>query len=245
MGAKDDIIVEYEQLQELHVKIVEAIRNEKFNTHEFAILYQRWYSRALQLVSFLGPDSLDEFVSYYLPDSKRKEIDPVTYTIKDLIGGISISRLGEPVFDHFNTGVLKVLEQHMVFSSLEPRLESTLLDIEGHLRAEIQDDELDVAESLIKINLRAAGSLAGVVLESHSQRVLASHRIKTKKTRPSLSDLNDLLKDSKVYDTVQWRKIQHLTDIRNYCSHKKEREPTKEEVQELVAGVRGVIKTIF
>jgi hypothetical protein len=43
----------------------------------------------------------------------------------------------------------------------------------------------------------------------------------------------------------QWRFIQHLGDIRNLCDHAKEREPTKEEIEDLVAGTEKVLKTIF
>lgn len=42
-----------------------------------------------------------------------------------------------------------------------------------------------------------------------------------------------------------WRKIQHLGDIRNLCDHNKDREPKNEEVEELIAGVETVIKTVY
>ncbi len=48
-----------------------------------------------------------------------------------------------------------------------------------------------------------------------------------------------------VYDIVNWRFIQHLGDIRNLCDYNKDREPTKEEVEELINGTEKVIKTIF
>jgi hypothetical protein len=45
--------------------------------------------------------------------------------------------------------------------------------------------------------------------------------------------------------TSRWRFIQHLADITNLCDHNKEREPTEEEVQELIEGVSKVVKTTF
>lgn len=39
--------------------------------------------------------------------------------------------------------------------------------------------------------------------------------------------------------------IQHLGDIRNLCDHNKDREPTKEEVEELINGIDQIIKTNF
>ena len=64
------------------------------------------------------------------------------------------------------------------------------------------------------------------------------------KKDPSISDFNEKLKDV-AYDTIEWRKIQGLADLRNLCDHKKDREPTKEDVQTLIAGTERVIKSIF
>jgi hypothetical protein len=62
---------------------------------------------------------------------------------------------------------------------------------------------------------------------------------------PTISDFNELLKGGDVIDLVMWRFIQHLGDIRNLCDHGKDREPTKDEVLELIDGVDKVIKTVF
>lgn len=113
------------------------------------------------------------------------------------------------------------------------------------MSAELQDEELKVASQLLEINLRAAGAVAGVVLEGHLQRVAVNHGITISKKNPTLGDLNDPLKNEGVYDIVPWRKIQHLADIRNYCDHKKDREPTVDEVKDLIDGTDYVIKTIF
>ena len=40
--------------------------------------------------------------------------------------------------------------------------------------------------------------------------------------------------NEKIYDIINWRFIQHLGDIRNFCDHKKQREPLKEEIEELI-----------
>ena len=52
-------------------------------------------------------------------------------------------------------------------------------------------------------------------------------------------------KKNKVYDTPTWRLIQRYNDIRILCCHAKQREPTPDEVRELVDGVEKAIKTIF
>ena len=87
--------------------------------------------------------------------------------------------------------------------------------------------------------------MAGVVLEKHLGQVIENHNLKQNKRNPSINDLNDVLKDGSVLDVPSWRQIQRLTDIRNYCSHNKEREPTKDEVGELINGVEKQTKTLF
>ena len=139
----------------------------------------------------------------------------------------------------------RVLNQLQILKSLESRIDSILQDVKGHLMADIQDAELKVADQLRKVSLRAAGTLAGVVLEGHLQRVIQNHNITIRKKSPTIADLNDPLKSAGVYDNPTWRKIQLLADIRNLCSHKKEREPTDDEIVELITGVNTVIKSIF
>ena len=111
--------------------------------------------------------------------------------------------------------------------------------------AELQDSELSAAAQLKKINLRAAGALAGVVLERHLQRVNVNHNAAPNKKNPTIAYLNDPLKQAGVYDVPTWRKIQLLADIRNICSHQKNVDPTSDQVDELIAGVNSVIKSVF
>ena len=76
-----------------------------------------------------------------------------------------------------------------------------------------------------------------MILEGHLQRVTENHNIAIRKKNPTIADLNDPLKNARVYDNPTWRKIQLLADIRNLCSHKKSREPTDDEVVDLISGV--------
>lgn len=108
------------------------------------------------------------------------------------------------------------------------------------------DNELLSTKKLFKKEFyRSAGAICGVLLEKHFSSILLAHGITIKKKDPCISDYNDLLKTEGIYDTVNWRFIQHLGDIRNLCDHNKDRNPTKEEVEELINGTDKVIKTIF
>jgi hypothetical protein len=219
---------------------------ERDSILKFGAKYQEWYSRAIKLVESLAPERLKEFSDYYLIDPKRKMTNSSNYVIQDYIKGIG-ARLsaGKPIWDIHNVTSIRVMNQSHILSSLASRIESVLQDVTGHLFAELQDKELDAAARLMKISPRAAGALAGVVLERHLQRTAENHNIKLRKKAPTISDLNDPIKQADVYGVPIWRKIQLLADLRNLCSHQKDDEPTKAQVTELIDGVNSIIKTVF
>jgi hypothetical protein len=69
--------------------------------------------------------------------------------------------------------------------------------------------------------------------------------VTTRKAHPTISDFTDLLKTASVLDVPSWRQLQRLGDIRNLCDHNKQREPTKDEVVELIDGTEKLCKTLF
>ena len=48
-----------------------------------------------------------------------------------------------------------------------------------------------------------------------------------------------------IVDVPQGRFIQHLGAIRNLCDHNKTKEPTAEQVTDLITGVDKTLKTLF
>ena len=90
--------------------------------------------------------------------------------------------------------------------------------------------------------IRAGGAVAGVVLEKHLAVVCDNHNLKLIKKYPTINDFNELLKDNNVIDIPQWRFIQHLGDLRNLCDHNKSKEPSPQDVTDLVDGVKRNIK---
>jgi hypothetical protein len=84
-----------------------------------------------------------------------------------------------------------------------------------------------------------------VVLERHLAEVCGNHAIKVGKKDPTISDLNDALKAANIIEVPQWRFIQHLGDLRNLCDHNKATEPTAEQADDLIEGVRKITKTLF
>ncbi len=212
----------------------------------FKFGYQSWYSEALACVTQLLPDRVEDFVSYYKAAKTRKEITFANYSISDCLQGITITRGYDAQVVVGPYAALPSMQQQLtIVMALKARFRSSLFDIRTLVQADVFDNELDAAEELNKQGYqRASGALVGVVLEGHLQTVCVQHKLSFSKN-PTISELNELLKKNDVLDIPTWRFVQHLTDIRNQCDHKKSVEPTKEQISELIAGVRKVTKTVF
>src|SRR5258708_2272553 len=190
-----------------------------------------------------------EFDQLYKGDGRRKTIDIGTYTIQDWLNGLrapSNRFTKEKLFIDFAVVSSKFNTQLEILKSLERRFDSTLFDVRQLIQADLFDSELEAARELNKKGFRrGAGAISGVILEKHFALVAANHKLSTRKKHPSISDYNDLLKNAGVIDVPTWRQIQYLGDIRNLCDHHKEREPTQQEVEELIKGVERIAQTLF
>lgn len=209
---------------------------------DFAVEYQDWYTKAIRIVNVLAPDRFSEFARYYESDPKRKSVTADQYRIQDYVYGFAPTR-GE--YDPRKIAEAYFGNQSFILMSLFSRIDGVIANLETAIAHGIQDAEMDSAESLKKVNLRAAGSLAGVVLETHLQRVAAAHSVPISKKDPTIGDLNEPLKKASVYDTPVYRKIQLMADIRNICTHQKGKEPTPDQIDEMLNGVRSITKSVF
>lgn len=208
--------------------------------------YQVWYTEAVRCISQLLPERLEDFISYYKPAKSRKEVTSANYTISDYLQGLNITRGYEKTKVVGPDAAIPAFQQQInIVKALEQRFESSLFDIRTLVQADVFDTELDASEELNKKGFhRGAGAVAGVVLEGHLRAVCDQHSITVPK-KATLGKLNDLLKDKDILDIPTWRFIQHLIDLRNLCDHKMAKEPTKENIEELIVGVRKVTKTVF
>jgi hypothetical protein len=213
---------------------------------DFRKHYESWYSEALAVVSQVLPDRTADFRDLYKLE-RRKEIDYESYTLADYQISLRITRgyLEEPVFDPDNAAFTKFTQQLQILTAAKRVLDSRLADIRGVLQADLFDSELDAARELLKHGfLRAAGMVAGVVLEGHLRTVARAHKVVIRSKAPTIAHYNDALKAAGILAVPRWRSVQGLTDIRNLCGHATGREPTADEVRELIDGVAKIAKTV-
>jgi len=206
--------------------------------------YQRWDPQSLKMVQNLAPDKYDRFVEFFESNSTRKLLDD---SIQEYVRTMGVGRGGYPEELPFNPEELarmRFLNHLQVLDELSYLVESVLADIETHLFAELQEKALEAAKTLKPISLRAAGTLAGVVLERHLRKLALKHTVTIPKPETTIRDLNDPLKLGKVYDFATWRKIQQLGDLYNLCSHQRNRDPKPDEVDGLIDGVRSIIQSV-
>ncbi len=240
---KDEIKTLYKEGNEILNDFIDDTEDKKHAN--LRRKYQIWYTKALIVIKEVLPDRYNEFVECYTC-SKRKEISYANFSMNDFLIGLSISRGGVRLFDPRQAGLIRFATQLDIVKSICDNMDNVLFDIKSNIEFEILDNELSSSRKLLnKGFIRSAGAICGVVLEKHFGTVLSNHNLKISKKEPVISDFNDFFKQEKVYDIVNWRFIQHLGDIRNLCDHNKDREPKKEEVEELINGTEKVIKTIF
>ena len=254
MGKYDEIKKEIKELIDEGEKHYEGIssygrirKNESSDEESdkqkaifFLTNYEKWYSASLRAIKELLPEREKDFIVLYSGE-KRKEITWQNYTISDALQGKTTSSHSF----HPGNAQYKMYQQIGILRACLDRFDKKIYDLQVILQADVFDSELDSARHLLKMGfLRAAGAICGVVIEKHLSSVCDSRTITIRKKNPSIADYNEALKDV-AYDTIEWRRIQRLGDLRNLCDHKKDREPTKEEVEELISGTERVIKNIF
>ena len=209
--------------------------------------YQTWYSEVKALVKQLLPDRLADLVRHYEKPKPRKDITYENYRIEDYFQDLNVTRGYEKQkIVGPDAAIPHYRQQQAILKATSARFESSLFDIRQLVQADLLDTEISSSEELLKNGfVRASGAIAGVILEKHLNQVCENHNISFRKKSLTISDFYNELKSEGVIDVPDWRFIQHLGDIRNLCDHNKKLEPTKEQVQDLISGVKKITKTIY
>lgn len=240
--------------KEFKLQVTEALKGDKDKVEKyfqdlpsFKRDYQAWYTEAQEIIRQVMPNRLADFVSYFDIPKTRKDITFQNYMIRDYLQGLHITRGWEKEVVVDGTAAIPEFAQQLnMVKAAKTTLESSLMDLKAVLQADLFDSEIETAGALANAGyLRAAGAICGVVLEKHLHHVCDGHSIRVAKKHPGVSDLIQILKEGDVITVAQWRFIQSLADTRNLCDHAKGREPSKEEIMDLIAGTERTLKQVF
>ena len=245
MTTQESLKLELDRLVEIYKTLCSS--DALADRLNFSTKFQTAYTQALRVVETLAKDRYSEFRTLYEIDPRRKVVNSASYSVQDFTMGRVPGKFsdGTYAFRHLSVVQNRIAAQYAILQSLYSRIDDILSNMSIHVAMELQDAELKAAEQLLRVRPRASGALAGVVLERHLQNVAEIRKVSVAKKNPTISDLNDPMKEAGVYDLPQWRRIQHLADLRNLCCHQKEREPTKDEARDLISGTQSVIANVM
>ncbi len=206
--------------------------------------YHVWYARAFRCVRSLLPERLDEFEEFYKGKKNTRKLEyfsaGITHFFQDIVSFRGLDR--QDYSGKFASGLQ---QQINIIEAIKDNIDEVLFKLESEIHYGIFKSEIDVASELKKHRqLRAAGAVAGVVIEEHLKLTCSKNNIKFRKKNPSISDYNEALKKENIIDIVMWRLITRSGDIRNYCVHSKERDPTADEIDDIIRSAEKIIAEV-
>jgi len=206
--------------------------------------YHTWYAKAFRIVNRFLPERIKEFQLYYEIDPKRKELMYGNYSIQYYFSNVIPNKTRYPNFNSTNQAKLCLANQLAILNSINKNIDEFVFNIDDSIYYEYQEDELEAAKTVLKVNVRAAGALCGVVIEKHLKRLLGSRILEIRTKHPGIVDLAQQLRKDDIIEIPDLKNLEYLASIRNLCDHQKGREPSREEVQILINGTERVIKTL-
>lgn len=212
------ILSEIEELIKQANKLLENKSDSKKGV-DFQCEYNDWYTKSFRIVKRYLPDRIDEFSALYESTGK----------IKDFFLSHPYSSFNEPF-----------ILQIAIFASVPGILSSFYQNMDAMIYFEYQEDELNEANKLLAISVRAAGAVAGVVLEKHLKRLCSNNGISGAEEM-TLGKLIPLLSTNGIISVTENKKLTYLADIRNKCDHAKKEEPREDEVKDLIDQTRRFI----
>ena len=216
------------------------VQSEDLDPRDVNERYQVWYTQTLRLVARVLPERRREFEGYYRSNQESRD-QPAT--IAAILGSPSGPRATgekrEALAGLFDSG----LEQGTFLHLLGMQLAILASAVPTLLPEERRPDrELQAARRLLsKGHRRAAGVVAGFVLERHLSAVAQRHDLGLPKGGPSsLRRLNRSLRKAGVYGSARARRIKRLAALSDSCVRRKRR-LSRKRVSELLSGVEETL----
>ena len=230
-----------QQLEVLHQEgsALAKMLDEEEEDASFEEGYQRWYSRALPLMKQLAPDRYIEFQRFYTRDRRTDVHWSRDQVIKDYILGVTGG-----LHDIREEAARCLRSQLAILKSVSERLAWNSLDTQDQVERGLQLAFLETARDLLKIDERAAGALAGTVLETYLGKLAAKYKLKFRKQAPPLREFLEALKTAGALDVATHSQSVWLAEIAERSRSQGEC-PTKLQVRDLIDGTRWFISNVF
>ena len=205
--------------------------------------YQVWYTQALRMVARVLPERRREFEGYYRDDHDgRHESATICAILGSLRGPRATGEKRDALAGLFDPGLEQATFLHLlgmqvaILASAVP----TLLP-----QVRLPDRELQAARSLLSAgHRRAAGALAGVVLERHLSRVAQRHDLSlSERESASLALLDRALREAGVYGAARSRQIERLAKLRDACLGPKKK-VSPQLVSKLLSGAEETLQHV-
>jgi hypothetical protein len=199
-----------------------------------------WYRKALRAIT-----QLTAWRSQDVKDQAREghySARPgVPETVRQTCMGMAITPNGELIPSVLLTFVAHFSQQLRLLSAVRDGLEYVLADLHGTLYGDVENHVLTTVYTLSQHgHHRAAGALAGVLLEIHLAHVAAKYRVAMGAKSPDITRLNAALKRGGIYDGEIWRSIQRLGALRDDWVDASRRDPTVDELTAFLHEVQTV-----
>ena len=155
--------------------------------------------------------------------------------------GMTITPHGEMIPSVRLTFLAHFGQQLRILSAVRDGLEYVLADLHSTLYGDVENHVLAAVHTLFQHGHgRAAGALAGVLLEIHLAHVAAKYRVAMGAKAPDITMLNAALKRGGIYDGEIWRCIQRLGALRDVWVDASRRDPTIDELTTFIREVQTV-----
>lgn len=201
--------------------------------------YETWYGQVRHIVSVHLPDRLPGLESlYFTPSTKYPpEADTAVY-----LGIRSYLRSSNSRFKGRFQSDLE--QQRGILLAVPHIIELRALEVAALVTADLVQGELNEARLLLSHGfIRAAGAVTSVALEAHL-KLLHNQSNLTYTDQDSIVPLATRLRQNNIISLGDEKKCIAMADTRNKCDHKKDEEPTKEEVEELISDVDRFTKRV-
>jgi hypothetical protein len=240
MDARDQLRFELGVLLAYGRELSTQVQSDDLDPRDVNERYQVWYTQTLRLVERVLPERRREFEGYYRSDPESGD-QPAT--ISAILGSLSGPRTSgekrEPLAGLFDPG----LEQGTFLHLLGMQLAILASAVPTLLPEERRPDrELQAARALLsKGHRRAAGVVAGLVLQSHLSKVAQRYDLALPKSdSSSLRRLNRSLRKAGVCGRARSRQIKRLAALSDSCVRRKKK-ISRKRVSELLSGVEEML----